>query len=268
MNIKRTWHLGMSLLWRNFAEQKYRLWTTPLLILGLILLITLSVLYAPGVTTPQTLPTLEKIASATFGLTGGRSTLLVASLFGLGPYIIAVLVSNMAASNAQGSFADEATRGGLELLLSAPYTLSEVFGAILLSSVGLTITVCTCVAVGTYGIAFGVMAASRLSFPFHANYLVLVFLLPLGLGICSALVSLLISIVFPKAAKIRTGGSGNLARLVAIMPSLVFLGVVTLHPEMNLLELALIGIGIGILGSFMVAYLCGRWFRAEMILEK
>lgn len=268
MNIKRTWHLGMCLLWRNVHEQKQRIFTTPLLILGLIVLITIGVLYAPGLLTPQTLPALEKMAQVTFGLIGGRSTLAVASLFGLGPYVIAVLISNMAASNAQGSFADEATRGGLELLFSAPYTLSEVFGAILISSVGLTLTVCTCVAVGTYGIALVLMVALGVSFPFTAKYLVLVFLMPFGLAIWSALVSLFISLLFPRTVKIRTGGAGNLARLFAIMPSLAFLLIVTLQPKINSLKLSLIGIVVGAFGSILIISLCGRWFRAQIILEK
>ncbi|MCL6441850.1 MAG: ABC transporter permease [Alicyclobacillus sp.] len=268
MSPSRAWHLGMGMLWKLIHEQRVRVLSTPLMIVALILFISFCVIYIPEYLSPQTIPLLQSVANSTFSIHDGRQALIVAVIFGFGPYVMAVLVSNMAASNTQGNFATESFQGGLELLLSGPYKLSEIFAALLISSLGLTFAVCVIVALCIYGLAGLIMGIFHVSFPLSGDYIVLVLLMPLAMGICSGVLSLLISILFPTAAKMRTGGSGNLGRLLSIIPSLVFLVFLSVDPKVNVLDLAVVALCVGVLGAAAVVSLFGRWFRPEFIVGR
>ncbi|MFD1674525.1 hypothetical protein [Alicyclobacillus fodiniaquatilis] len=268
MNVKSAWRLGTGLFWRNVRGQRKRLLITPLLIIGILLMIPLSVLYAPGLVTPQTIPRLEQMANLSLGVHGGREALFAASLFGMGPYLIALLMSNMASSNAQGSFATEAAQGSLELLFSAPYRASEIFAGILLSSLFLTFSMCLIIAICTYGIAVGFMLGAGIAVPWSPNDIVFILLMPFALSMCSALISLFISLLFPRAVKVRTGGTNNLAQLLSMIPSFAFFILIPLRPGLNLTDMSMIALLVGLIGSLVIVWFFGRWFRPELVLEK
>lgn len=268
MNLKRAWHLGTALFWRSVREQRRRLVITSIIIVGMLIALPLLVLYAPGLVTPQTLPRLEKIASFSLGIHGGREALFAAALLGFGPYLITLLMSNMASSNAQGSFATEATQGSLELLFSAPYRASEIFAGIFISSLLLTFYVSIIVSVCTYGIALAFIAASSITIPWSSSYIILVFLMPLSLSICSALIALFISLMFPGFVKIRTGGTGNAAQILAMIPSFALFILMAFDRSLNTTHMSIYALIVGLSGSIALVWSFGRWFRPELVLER
>ncbi|AEJ39641.1 hypothetical protein TPY_1457 [Sulfobacillus acidophilus TPY] len=256
------------MLWRQWREQSRRLVWMPVgfaLVLGAITVLAFSV---PGVLTPLTRRALDTAMTLYFHRIHGAVALGLAFLVFQSPYFIALFASLTGSQIAQASIGGEWVRGGFELLLSAPYRPQVLYVAFLVSDLLLTIWGFVWLAAVSLGVSLGVLVAMGVhlvSLP--RQYFVMALVLPLPIALFANLIALTLTFMFPKLAQIRAGGTANVIQTLAILPAVLLIFVVTLHPAIHPMRVAEYAIAAGIIGALGLVTLLRRWFNVETLLE-
>lgn len=263
--MREIMRLGRALIWRTRREQGRRLIGLPLIFALALLAMVLITLYLPWLLTGPTRYALARAAEARFGTSLGTTGLAMALLFLQGPYLLAMFAAYQGASLAQAAVGGETSRGGLELLLSAPFLPRTLFLALLTSSLSLTLFAWAIMTLGSLGIAAGVLLALSVPLPISAGYLATALLLPLPLALWANTTGLFVGLAFPRLAQLRTGNT-NLLQLLAMLPAGALLLTATLFPDLNPLVLNGAALVLGLVGASLAASLLARWFRVEAVL--
>jgi hypothetical protein len=188
------------------------------------------------------------------------------------PSLIATMTAVGAAAITRNLVGAETVRGGLEELLSAPYTPADVAGA------SLTFVFAIVTALWAAQSALAALALTVVCLVHHvsvhpnAGYLAMSLLVPLLASWCGAGLSLLINLLFPRLAvpgRLGLGRSGSsVGDLLSVLPALG--------------ALVLIGTSLDSLGSIRILSIVGgstalvtvlsvggvaRWFHPDAVLE-
>jgi len=259
--------LVRALLWRSWREQGAILLIAPLGFALLLLGVTLLALNAPGVLTPTTRAGLEAAAHKYFSGQPGRVGLALAGLLAEGPYLLGIFASFLGATAGQSSLGNERARGGLEAIFALPYTPEEILTGFLGASVALTLVSWLILTLASLGVAIGVLVTiTRAGLHLSGSYLTLALFVPLPLALWANLISVVLAVVAPRLAQVRTGSTGNLTQLVAILPAIVVFLVAALDPQINLTQVAAGALGVGIVGSAVFGTVLGRRLSPEAVL--
>jgi len=254
-----------ALLWRAGRDQRARLVLTPLLLSLLCLGIVLAPIYLPD--GRQTTEGLRQALGLLIGsLPEDRVGVAAALLLVQGPYLVGILSAVVGARTAEATIGAEAVRGGLELLLAAPYRPAEVFAALLGSSFVLTALawgILTGVAVGLP--ALWLLLRHGVSVP--GPYLGIALFTSLPMALWANLIALSVALLFPSVGLPRVGTSASLAQFVAILPAMGAFLFVTVRPDVHPATVGTVALVVGALGLGVGTGLLARWFRPEVLLE-
>jgi hypothetical protein len=210
---------------------------------------------------------------ATFGLRYGvRSNVVVVGLLLLlAPGLVALFSALGVTRTVQGLIGAEVSRGGLEALLSAPYTPSTIAAAVLGYALGMATAFWLGMsALGAVAVA-AVTAASDGHLSLDGGYLALALLLPLLCAWAAAGLTLLVSLLFPRltqlGATVNVAG-GNLGNAVALVPALGGLFAL-LYGAVDIGVVRLFLITGGVTACIVVISVVGvAWrFRPETVLD-
>jgi hypothetical protein len=209
----------------------------------------------------------------TFGLRygGGGNAILVGILLLMIPGLIALFSSIGATRTVQGLVGSEVSRGGLEELLTAPYTVGSITVALL----GYALTVATAFAMIMSGLgAVDIVAASWVTGvhpSLTGGYLAAALVLPLLSAWSGSALALLISLLFPRltqlGATVNVAG-GSLGTGVAILPGLgALLMLLLAAPSLGIVRVLLIAGGATLLITVAAVAIVARRFEPETVLE-
>lgn len=260
--------LTCALIWRGVREQGFRLWLFPCLVGGLLLGSMVLVATDSRVLTGFSYQILELTIEGHFGQQPD-SNITMALVLGLtqGPYLVALIGALMASSFACAAFGSEASRGGLELMMSAPFRARDIFLALIayvsiLSAGVWSILIWILLFLMTIAIAIlqpGVMPG--------VLYILAAGLMPLPVVLWASLIAVSIVSYFPRFADIRAGTTGNFVQLVSILPSLFIFLIVNLLADIAPVYLITCALGIGIAGSVSTAYFLIRGYKTSLFLQ-
>jgi hypothetical protein len=190
----------------------------------------------------------------------------------LGPGLVATFSCLSVAQLVRGIVGAEASRGGIEALLAAPYRPGTIMTALL----GYVAAVAGLYWAGMSAIAMLALAAitgaSGATVSLTAGYLLAALVVPLLAAWAAAGLALLVNLLYPRLAQvggygINTGG-GGIAGLPAMLPGLGVLLVFTLWaPAISAGEL--LGVAGGTTAAIAVAGVAtvARRFRPDAVLE-
>jgi len=261
--INGTLRLAKALLWRSRRQQGRRILLYPLGYAALILGVWLVAVYTPGILTGVTQRALERSAALRFGNVPGRVGIALVMMFMEGPYLVALFSSVAAASIAQSCVTVERSRGGLELLVSAPYSHREIFSALLLQSIGLTAATWLMLAVGFLGTTTVGLMLLGSTVHWTSAQIGLALIMPLPLAVWSNLIALLLAVRFPRAT---SQGTIGMTRIIAVQPAFLFLLAGNFRPDIDPMRLAEIALLSGVMGTLLVATVLFRRFRLDALL--
>jgi ABC-type transport system involved in multi-copper enzyme maturation permease subunit len=256
--------LTRALAFRGFREQGRWILVNPLLLGAFFLFLVAAAFYFPQVLTGPTRHAIETGAMR-YQMPNYQGAVALAIILNQAPYFVSLLGALVGSNLAQNMVGQESTRGGIELLLSGPYTPSEtllglLFVCFTLTAVNWLLLSATCV-LG----ALGLLLAMHIDLAHFGSRLLLLLVFPLPLAYLSNLIGVILAIVFPRAAQIRTGGF-NLFQLLAIAPSLVLLLIANFFPSLDPFSLAVCAMGVGLAGSVAAMSIIGRLYDPSSLL--
>lgn len=189
-----------------------------------------------------------------------------------GPGLVAVFASFSIIMLVRNLIGSEASRGGVEALLAAPYRPRTIMIA-LLSYVGSIAAFYWAAATTILAVAFGlIIVTSGASVTFTASYLLAVLIVPLLAAWASTGTSLLVYMLFPRMAKAGSYGmnlgGGGIGSLLAILPAVgTLFAFLFWAPHIGAGELLAVAGGavavVGVASVVLITYL----FRPDAILE-
>jgi ABC-type transport system involved in multi-copper enzyme maturation permease subunit len=261
--LNATLTLARALTLRGIREQGRWIVINPLLLAAFFLLLVGAALYAPVILTGPTRHAIE-VGAARYG-THRETAVALSVIINQAPYFIALVGALVGSTLAQSLVGQESNRGGIELLLSAPYRLSEVVWSLLL--VAFTLTAISWLGLSLVSVAgsAALLAAMHATLPIGGGRIALLLLFPLPLAYLSNLIGVILSIVFPRAAQMRTGGF-NLFQYMAIAPSLIVMIVANFWPSLNPFAIAATAMAAGLAGSVLAMAIVGRLFNPSALL--
>lgn len=190
----------------------------------------------------------------------------------LGPGMVALFACLAVAQLVRALVGGEASRGGIEALLAAPYRPGTIMTA-LLGYAGAVATLYWAAMTAIAALALAVItAAGGATVSLTASYLLAATLVPLLAAWAATGLALLVTLLYPRLAQagsygINVGG-GGVAGLPAILPGLAVLLVFTLWaPQISAAEL------LGVAGGTTAVVAIGgiatvaRRFRPDAVLE-
>ncbi|MEA2689052.1 MAG: hypothetical protein QOJ39_2267 [Candidatus Eremiobacteraeota bacterium] len=253
-----------ALAFRGFREQGRWIILNPLLLAVFFVFLIAAALYFPNVLTGPTRHAIE-VGATRYGTGNHETAIALSIILNQAPYFVALVGALVGSTLAQNLVGQESTRGGIELLLSGPYRLAEVLSALLLVSFVLT-------AINWLGLSLvsvigsaALLAAMHTVLPAGAPKLALLLLFPLPLAYLSNLIGVILSILFPQAAQIRTGGF-NLFQLLAIAPALVVMLIANFWPSLSPFAVVAGAMAAGVVGSALAMAVVGRIFNPSSLL--
>lgn len=253
-----------ALAFRGFREQGRWIVLNPLLLAAFFVFLIGAALYFPHVLTGPTRHAID-VGASQYGTGNHQTAIALSIILNQAPYFVALVGALVGSTLAQNLVGQESSRGGIELLLSGPYRLGEVLASLLLVSFLLTaINWLGLSLVSVTGSAV-LLAVMHTGLPASASRLTLLLLFPLPLAYLSNLIGVILSILFPQAAQIRTGGF-NLFQLLAIAPSLAVMLIANFWPTLNPFGVAAAAMAAGIVGSAVAMTIVGRIFDPSSVL--
>ena len=262
--VYRTSRLIDALVRRGIADQGWLTIISPIGFAAFILFYGYLAAYHPELITVTSRRALAVGSQQYAGMKIAPAYILTL-LLNQAPFLLAFIGSLAGASAAQALIGDETERGGIELLMTAPYKLRQLLAALLTSAFLLTminwaLLALTMLIFGSYLLHLvGILTAH------YVGRLGTALLVPLPLTFLSNLIAFAICIVFPKLGKIRAGTT-NVIRLLAGLPALFAVALSNLVPSIDAVTLSLC---IGILAVALAAATIGvitRMFRPEILL--
>lgn len=213
--------------------------------LAITLLVIIIGLFFPQAYTSFTRQALIGLARSVLGVTGQVpneiiSIISVVAAAVYAPFLAALIAAVVASNVVSSAFSKDKASGVFEVLLSAPVSRRNIVATL--------IAVTAIIAVIT---AFTVLAATTLiAIPFlyllgylntlSSYYVNLSLLLVPSTSVLAALIGLIVTVLMPLAARIRTGLAPwqNLTSTIALIPALVPFIVLNVNPNLNPLTLA------------------------------
>lgn len=204
----------------------------------------------------------------------GSSSLAVGLLLTIAPGLVAVFGGIGIARVARGFTGAEVSRGGMELLLAAPYAPGEIAAAVLGYLLGAALTFWA----GLTGMSALALAGLAVTSGGHltltGGYLLEALVLPL-LALCaSSGLALAANLLFPRLTQVQLGvginlAGGSLDHLVSVLPAIALLLALVTGGESLAGSAGLFATAAGIamaLGAAGVAAVA-LGFRSESVLE-
>ncbi len=262
---ERAARLCGALLWRVARDQGGKLVLAPMGYGVLALLTMLAPVYLPG-SGHVTERLREGLGLLVGPLPDDPLVVALALVVVQGPYLVGVLAAVAGAVLSQATVSSELARGGLELLLSAPYRPREVFAAFLGSAFVLVVlswAVLTAVAIGLPVIGLRWLGAPQIPW----FYLGIALFVPLPMALWADLIASVFALAFPSFTPLRVGTTSSLGQFVAIAPALGALLFITVRPDVHPAKVGGIALLLGVGGVMLGLTLLARVFRVEVLLE-
>ena len=263
------WTLCRALLWRVWLEQRKSIFVVPAAFCGLLLLVVACAYYAPGLLTGPTRAALEHGAESQLGLqhVRGGAALSISFLQLQAPLLLALFAGLSAASIAQRTIGSEAERGSLEILLASRYRISEIGVAMLFSSYAMAATSWIVLVVAAAGT--GRLLSAWFGFPLSLDgeMVAAAIAMQLVLALLAAEIATMITLLFPRLARLRGGVSADPLQLLAALPALAVFAIANVWPQIGFVMLSLGGLAAGMIGLVIGTALVQLWFRPTAFLE-
>ncbi len=254
-----------ALLWRVRRDQRSRLLLAPVGYGLLALAVMLAPVFLPGRD-----PTLQRLRQGLELLVGPlpENPLVVALALVVvqGPYLVGVLAAVAGAVLSQATVSAEVARGGLELLLSAPYRPREVFAAFLASSfllVALSWALLTAMAIGLPILGLIWLGAP----PIPWSYTGIALFLPLPMALWACLIASAVAVAIPSLSLLRVGTATSLGQALAVAPAMGGLLFITVRPEVHPAKVGGITLLAGVVAVVVGLLVITHLFRVEALLE-
>jgi hypothetical protein len=189
-----------------------------------------------------------------------------------GPGFVALFTAISAAMLVRNLIGSETSRGGIELLLAAPYRPRTIMTA-LLGYTAVVTTVYWLLMSGLIAVAVAVVcAADGASVTLTASYLVAALPVPLLVGWAAAALALAVNLLYPRLAQMGGYGihvsGGGISGLPALLPGLaVFLTFVLWAPHVSALALLVIVGGATAALTILSVVTVTIRFRPDAVLE-
>jgi hypothetical protein len=257
--------LSMALVWQQFrAKGAGRVFAVPLsysvLFLGIVVLTARS----PEFLTPATRAAVEQATELYFGGADGKYVYALALFVIQGPYYLGMFAGIIGVQSGQGLSAAQIRSGRLELLLSAPFAVKDVFLGLLAGSFLLTM-----VQIGVFGlVSIGgpiLFVALQGGLPSSSlgGVVALGFLVPIPLAIWSNLT--VVCGALGLGSDLYEGIDEYLP-IVGLAPGIVLVLVVTLLPSVDVLALAGGSLVVSVLATLAGVWWVSNWFDVERVL--
>lgn len=158
----------------------------------------------------------------------GSGSLAMGLLLLLAPGLIAVFGGIGIARLARGLVGGEVSRGGMELLLGAPYTPGTIAAALLGYLLGAAVTFWAALTALTVLAVTGLIAVGGGHLVLSGGYLAEALLLPLLAMCASCGLAVLVSLLFPRLTQVQLSAGVNMAggsldSLITLLPTLALL---------------------------------------------
>ncbi len=262
--VYRTTRLVDALVRRGIQDQGWLTIVSPIAFAGFILFYGYLAIYHPELITVTSRRALSVGSHQYPGMTIAPAYILTL-LLNQAPFLLAFIGSLAGASAAQALIGDETERGGIELLMTAPYRLRQLLVALLSSAFVLTMVNWALLSLTMLVFGSYLLHLVGLLTPHYVGRIGTALLVPLPLTFLSNLIAFAICIVYPKLGKIRAGTT-NLVRLLAGMPALLAVAISNLIPSIDAVTLSFcIGILAVALAAVTIAVIT-RMFRPEILL--
>jgi ABC-type transport system involved in multi-copper enzyme maturation permease subunit len=265
MSTSRIGALSAALLWRGLREQGRGLLFGPLAFGLLFALVAATAIAFPAALTSVSRHALMATADGFSGV-DRHAALGLATIVQEAPYLLGVFSALAGAQVAQRLVNSELARGGIELLLCAPYTVDEVLLGLLFAAFGLTAVNWLALVATTTAGALGVLLVVHADPALLGNrvYALLAFSLPLAY--LAALVAVALGMLAPKLAQMRTNGPFDLLQLAATLPAIALIIAANVWPAIPSGVFAATAIAVGVVGSALAAAVVKRIFNPSTIL--
>lgn len=256
-----------ALAWRARAEGvRYLLIPVALFAAIMTLVIVISL---PGVGRVNGAKTLAAFAES-YGAHADAVTVGIGLL--LGPGLVALFSCVSITQLVRNLIGTEASRGGIEALLAAPYRPGTIMRALLGYAGAVAALYWACMsAIAALALA-AITWASGAAVALTASYLLAALAVPLLAAWAATGLALLVNLLYPRLAQLGgygiNSGGGGIAGLLAILPGLGVLFAFTLWaPDISAGEL--LGVAGGIAAAVAVAGVLtvARRFRPDTVLE-
>ena len=238
--------------------------------LAITLLVIVTGLFCPQVYTPLTHQALVGLAHIILGVTGEVPNeilgVLAAAIYA--PFLAALIAAVVASNIVSSAFSKDKASGVFEVLLSAPISRRDI--AIMLITTTALIALIT---------AFTTLAATTLiAIPFlyllgylntlSSYYVSLSLLLVPSTSVLAALIGLIVTVLMPLAARIRTGLAPwqNLTSTIALIPVLIPFIILNINPNLNPLILAIYTTLAIITLSILIISITPRILKPESLI--
>lgn len=196
----------------------------------------------------------------------GEEDVMTSYMLLMAPAILGGLVAIVATLTLPGVVADDIEGGGIEVLLASPIPRRTLFTAYLGASLILTIG-SWLIVTATFALTGAVVVLIQgLSLSVQGSYFVALVVLPLAMGIWSAIATLFGALLYPGSLESRNGMNGGPIRLLAMAPALFAVPSVLLLSEWVMLIMAVIAVLV-IIATIVIIRLTARGFRSTKVLS-
>lgn len=258
--------LYRAITWRLWLEQRRSIVALPLLLSALFGSVLLVTQFSPGLLTATTLRAL-RAATQNDGTAAAPDALARAFIEHQAPYLLALFAGLSAASVTARLLGDEVDRGSLELLLATRHGVRTVGGAVLLAASTMSgLSWAILWGLSTVLVrAFDAVLGLHVSVPIDG--LAASVAMQLCLALLSAELTMIVMLLCPALARLRTGFTGDPMMLIGALPPLVAFIVANVLPGASGYRLSLCALAVASVLWVLGAASIQAWFRPERFLE-
>ncbi|MEX3551718.1 MULTISPECIES: hypothetical protein [unclassified Corynebacterium] len=216
---------------KAWREQWKALLLLPLLAFVVALALAATVYFFPDALTGASLGAVKsgvnEIDAESRASLGPESSLLVAAVISQAPLIASLFAGLIGANTVIGMADIEVRSGAIEIVLSRGYGKRDIVLSLALIAVFLTAIATLVLVLAFYGASAVFLAHKGLAADSLWKILVLPWpCLAMGIGL-----GLTIQLLFPGLSRVKAGTSGNIAQLLAMLPTVAMFVVFTFSPK-------------------------------------
>lgn len=212
---------------KSWREQKKPLIIVPLIAFAVAIALAATVYIFPDALTGPTLSAIREEAQSAGSGADPESALIIGAIVSQAPLLAALFAALVGANISIGMTDIEVRSGALEVVLSRGYRMAGIVRSLAIVAGLLGLLSTAVIVVGLFAASWG--ALSQLDFSGQLPWRVLVLPWPcLAMGIACGLA---IQLLLPNLSRVRAGTSGNIAQLLALLPTLIIFLLFTFSAE-------------------------------------
>ncbi len=213
---------------------------------------------------PELIPAISNGLITVYDATG-NAMMLPSYTLTMAPVLLGLLVATVATLTLPGVVADDIRGGGMEVLLAGPIPRRTLFTAYLGATVLLAGFAWVAASASFLVAAAIVTLIVGAKVSISAGFTVAMLVLPLGMGLWSASVTLFGALLYPSSLDSKAGMNGGPIRILAVLPPMLALPAVLFLNDWVLPALAAVTV-VAILASLVIIQITSRGFRSVRVL--